>query len=180
MCALYIIVPYVLVWCVYFLLHERICFAHSYLSCFVLECIDVEHPFPYTLDLQMVLVRQTQNLASATWTIYHSGELVSSGGICLGPATNNVAEYHVMIRLLTEDASLGISHIIVNLDSQLMVRQLNHIYSICNPTLLHLYLRVHHLERSFAYIEYQHISREFNVITDSLANYMLYWHLAHR
>jgi ribonuclease HI len=124
--------------------------------------------------------RHTQNLASATWTIYHSGELVSSGGICLGPATNNVAEYHVIIGLLTEAHSLNISQIIISLDSQLVVCQLNHIYVIHNPILLRLYLRVRHLERYFSYIEYQHISRELNVITDSLANYMLDWHLTHR
>jgi hypothetical protein len=49
-----------------------------------------------------------------------------------------------MIRILSEDASLCITHIIVNLESQLMVCHFNRIYSICNPTLLCLYLRVHH------------------------------------
>jgi ribonuclease HI len=98
--------------------------------------------------------RHTQNLGSATWTIYHFGELVNSGGICLGHATNNVSEYHAIIRLLIEVASLNISQIIVSLDSQLVVCQLNHVYDVHNPVLLRLYLRVRRLERYFYYIEY--------------------------
>ena len=43
----------------------------------------------------------TCNLASATWVIYSpSGQLVASGGACLGPASNNVVEYRVVIELL--------------------------------------------------------------------------------
>jgi hypothetical protein len=48
--------------------------------------------------------------------------------------------------LLTQASSLGISRIIVNLDSQLVVYQLNHIYAIRNPILLHLHLQVRRLE----------------------------------
>jgi ribonuclease HI len=101
--------------------------------------------------------RHTQNIASVAWVIYQFDEVVSSGGICLGPMTNNMAEYHGVIRLLTQASSLGISRIIVNLDSQLVVYQLNHIYAIRNPILLRLHLQVFRLERIFDYIEYRHI-----------------------
>ena len=74
-------------------------------------------------------------------------ELLSSGGVYLGPATNNVAEYHAIIELLIEAISLGVTQLITNLDSQLVLYQLNHIYSIRDPTLHRLYLRVHSLER---------------------------------
>jgi ribonuclease HI len=97
--------------------------------------------------------------------------------MCLGPATNNVVEYHVVIGLLTEASSIGISFFIVYLDSQLVVCQLNHVYSIRDPSLLRLYLRIRRLERFFDYIEYRHIPRELNVVTDSLANYVINWHL---
>ena len=90
--------------------------------------------------------RHTQNIALATWVIYQFNEVVSLGGICLGPATNNMEEYHVVIRLLTQDSSLGISRIIIYLDSQLVVHQLNRIYAICSPILLRLHLQVRHLE----------------------------------
>ena len=43
----------------------------------------------------------TCNLASTTWVIYSpSGQLVAAGGACLGPASNNVAEYRAVIELL--------------------------------------------------------------------------------
>jgi ribonuclease HI len=90
--------------------------------------------------------QHTRNIASAAWVIYQFDEVVSSGGICLGPATNNMEEYHSIIGILTQSSSLGISRIIVNLDSQLMVYQLNRIYAIRNPILLHLHLQVHRLE----------------------------------
>jgi hypothetical protein len=43
----------------------------------------------------------TGNLASASWVVYSpEGLLVSSGGVCLGPSMNNVAEYSGIIELL--------------------------------------------------------------------------------
>jgi ribonuclease HI len=108
--------------------------------------------------------QHTQSIASAAWVIYHSGELVSSGGIFLRSTTNNMAEYHVVIRLLTEASSLGITHLIINLDSQLMVCQLNRDYIVHNPVLLCLHLRVRHLERSFEFLQYIHTERtQYNI-----------------
>jgi ribonuclease HI len=90
--------------------------------------------------------RHTRNIASTTWVICQFDEVVSSRGICLGPTTNNMVEYHAVIGLLTQASSLGISCIIVDLESQLVVYQLNRIYAIRNPILLHLHLQVHRLE----------------------------------
>jgi ribonuclease HI len=53
-----------------------------------------------------------------------------------------MAEYHVVIGLLTQASSLGISRIIIYLDSQLVVRQLNRIYAIRSRILLRLHLQV--------------------------------------
>ena len=78
------------------------------------------------------------------------------------------------------EASLrGISNLVVRLDSQLIVIKLTNHYHVRNPTLLHNYLRVRLLERQFEIITYEHIHREFNVVVDSLANYVLDWHLSH-
>ena len=90
----------------------------------------------------------TWNLASAAWVVYPpTDDLLSLGGVYLGPATNNVAEYCAVIGLLTKAISLGVTQLIANLDSQLVVYQLNRIYSIRDPTLHRLYLRVHSLEK---------------------------------
>ena len=63
--------------------------------------------------------RHTCNLASAAWVIYSpSRQLVASGGVCLGPTSNNVAEYRAIIELLWDALSRGITQLEVRLDSQ--------------------------------------------------------------
>jgi len=124
--------------------------------------------------------RHTRNIASTTWVIYlPSGQLLSSGGSCLGPTTNNLAEYSAVIELLIDTICHGIDHLIVKLDSQLVVSQLNGIYSIRNPMLLQKYLRIKLLEHHFQFITYEHIPRHLNHVSDALTNYVLYWHLRH-
>jgi hypothetical protein len=80
---------------------------------------------------------------------------------------------------LTDAVSLGIHHIIVRLDLQLVVLQLSNVYSIQSPTLLRVYLRIRLLERHFDYIKYQHIPRCRNTLKDALTNYLLDKHLRH-
>ena len=124
--------------------------------------------------------RHTRNLASAAWVVYSpSGELTISGARCLGSATNNIAKYQATIGFMTETLSSGITHLIVHLDSQLAVSQLNGTYFIRDPSLLRLFRRVRLLERSFTYIYYRYIPRQFNTVADSLANFMLDWYLSH-
>ena len=53
------------------------------------------------------------------------GDLVSLGGTCLGPSTNNLAEYHAAIGFLMESLSNDVRENKVYLDSDLVVHQLN-------------------------------------------------------
>ena len=116
----------------------------------------------------------TSNFASTTWVLYSPAyDLVSSWVVCIGPATNNITEYRAVTGLLTEAASQDVCNLVVLMDSQLVVFHLNHVYTIRNPMLLHLFKRVHLLERSFETITYRNIPREHNVVADSLANYIL-------
>ena len=73
--------------------------------------------------------------------------------------------------------TLDIRALVVNLDSQLVVLQLNGRYSIRNPHILRLYLCVRLLERHFDYITYQHIPRRMNTLTNTVANIVLDRHL---
>jgi hypothetical protein len=58
--------------------------------------------------------RSTRNLASPVWEIYApTNELISLRGVCLGRATNNIAEYSIVIELLVDAISLGIRHLVV-------------------------------------------------------------------
>ena len=81
--------------------------------------------------------RHTQNLASASWAIYTpTGQVLSLGGVCLRPSSNNVAEYSVVIELLRDVISHGVHFLEVRLDSQLVVSHLNGLYHIRDLTLL--------------------------------------------
>ena len=121
----------------------------------------------------------TLNLASTTWVLYSPAyELVSLGAVCIGPTTNNIAEYRAVICLLTEVSSQDVHNLVVLMEST-CVCHLNHVYTIRNLVLLCLFWRVCLLERSFETITYRHIPREHNVVADSLANYILDWHIDH-
>ena len=122
----------------------------------------------------------TLNFASTAWLPYSPNhDLISSGVVCIGPTTNNITEYQEVISLLTKAASRGIHDLVVFMDSQLVVCHLNHVYTIRNTVLLHLFWRARLLKRSFECIAYRHIPRSDNTIVDSLANYILDWYIAH-
>ena len=85
----------------------------------------------------------TQHSASAAWVIYNpTGQVLSLGGVSLQPASNNVAEYSVIIDLLHDAISHGVHSLEVRLDSQLVISQLNGLYRIRDSTLLRRFLRV--------------------------------------
>ena len=64
----------------------------------------------------------TWRLASAAWVIFTpQGQLLSSGGICLGNTTNNIVEYNAVIEFLRDTLSFGISRLWVYLDVQLVM-----------------------------------------------------------
>ena len=124
--------------------------------------------------------RHTLNLASATWVPYSPAyDFINSRAVCIGPTTNNIAEYWEVIGLLIEAASQYVRNLVVLMDSQLVVCHLNHVYTIRNPLLLYLFRRVCLLERSFEAITYRHIPREDNAVSNSLENYILDWYIAH-
>ena len=66
--------------------------------------------------------RHTQNSSSTAWVIYTpTGQVLSSGGVCLRPSSNNVVEYSAIIELLRDAISHGVLSLEVHLDSQLIV-----------------------------------------------------------
>ena len=116
----------------------------------------------------------TRNISSMAWDIYAPhGDLIDLQGIFLGQTTNNIVEYSAVIELLSGAISLDIQKMVVNLDSQLVVLQLNGKYSVRNPHILRMYLRIHLLETNFDYITYHHIPRHMNTLIDALANCVL-------
>ena len=107
--------------------------------------------------------RHTQHSSSVAWVIYTPmGQVLSSGGICLQPSSNNVAEYSVIIELLRDAISHGILSLEVCLDSELVVSQLNGLYHVRDSTFLRRFLHVGLLERKFDNITYIHVPRIYN------------------
>jgi ribonuclease HI len=138
-------------------------------------------PLAYHIGYANGASRWTQNLPSATWALYSpSHELLQSNEICLGSATNNQAEYTTVIGLLVEASHRHIHHLIVLLDSHLVVLQLNNVYHVRDPCLFRKYLQVRLLSQHFDSITFRHIPRQFNQIVDNMANQVLYWHLSHQ
>ena len=107
--------------------------------------------------------RWTQDLTSAAWALYTpSHEMLHSSGICLGPTTNNQAEYTVVIGLLANAQRHHIHHLSVFLDSQLVVLQLNNVYRVRDPCLFRKYLQVRLLSQHIDSITFTHIPRQLN------------------
>ena len=53
--------------------------------------------------------RHTQHSVSVAWVIYTAmGQVLSSGGVCLWPSSNNVVEYSVIIELLWDSILHGV------------------------------------------------------------------------
>ena len=75
--------------------------------------------------------RHTRNLASAAWVLHHpSGQLLVSRGVCIGPASSNIAEYTAVVNLLSKAIYLGVDSLVFFLDSQLVVSHLNNTYHV--------------------------------------------------
>ena len=161
----------------------------DYCKCFGLVCfVSVFPAYWVLLIVQMFITpyvgfadgtsRITKNLSSVAWVIYNPAvELIELQGIFRGQTTNNVVEYSGGLELLIEAINLGICTLLINLDSQLVVLQLNGHYLVRNPYIPRLYLRIRLLERHFDFITYQHIPKRMNALNDTVANIVLDKHL---
>jgi ribonuclease HI len=87
----------------------------------------------------------------------------------IGLATNNIAEYKALIAALKKAISLNVEDVIINLDSELIVRQINGTYRVKNKGLLPLFAEVMHLLNKFKCYNIYHIPREENKKADMLA-----------
>ncbi len=97
-------------------------------------------------------------------------KIVKKFGKYLGKKTNNEAEYEAVIRALLFARELEATTVEFNLDSELIVRQLNHIYRVRDKRMLEFVLRIRSLETNFKKVTYRHIPREQNKFADQLVN----------
>jgi ribonuclease HI len=94
----------------------------------------------------------------------------------IGHATNNEAEYKALLFALqkvkslfgkTKTRSLSLECF---LDSELVVKQLNHEYKINGENIQKIFLQIWNLSIDFGDVKYAHIPREKNSEADRLAN----------
>ncbi|HEY1198986.1 MAG TPA: ribonuclease HI [Thermoplasmata archaeon] len=85
-------------------------------------------------------------------------------------STNNVAEYVGAIRALEQLRSIGYSdEVVVEGDSQLVVRQMNGEYEVRAEHLKAYHDRLGQLVRSFRKVEFRWVPREENTVADALS-----------
>jgi len=97
----------------------------------------------------------------------------------IGYATNNEAEYKALlfalqkVKLLygkTKTKSLSIECF---LDSELVVKQMNHEYKLNDENIQKFFLQIWNLSIDFGKVKYTHVPREKNTEADRLANLAL-------
>lgn len=97
-------------------------------------------------------------------------------GEYLGTKTNNEAEYAAIVAGLKKIKSLigkekaKQTAVECRMDSELAMKQLNHIYKIENERLQPLFFQVWNLMLDFSSVEFVHVRRELNTLADAEAN----------
>lgn len=88
----------------------------------------------------------------------------------IGEATNNIAEYNALLYGLEEALILRADQIKINLDSELVAKQLGGEYRVKDENLMPLFERAVNMLKSFKNFEINHIVREKNKEADKLVN----------
>lgn len=97
-------------------------------------------------------------------------------GQCIGVKTNNEAEYMALIlglkKIKQELGNSQAKNFFVRcfLDSELVVRQINHEYRLKEKHIQEFFIEIWNLMLDFGKVEFVHIPREKNKIADALVN----------
>lgn len=99
-----------------------------------------------------------------------AGELVYEASQYIGPSTNNEAEYKALLHGLQVVKQKEFDEVSCNLDSELVVKQLNGQYKVKNENLKILFDEIKKLQLEMPNITFTHIPREKNKLADKLVN----------
>jgi len=95
---------------------------------------------------------------------------VSAGGWYIGRATNNQAEYHALVWGLENALARNVRMLSVELDSELVARQLNGQYKVRSAQIRPLFELARRYLAGFHSVSVSHIPRGLNSESDRLAN----------
>ena len=104
------------------------------------------------------------------------GEIILKTSKYLGETTNNVAEYEALVLALQKAKGIFKAQKIKDknlecyLDSELVVKQLNHEYKIKDENMQKLFIKVWNLTLDFDDVKFIHIPREENKLADEMVN----------
>lgn len=97
-------------------------------------------------------------------------------GEYIGEKTNNEAEYEALIfglkklKQLLGKGKTKSAEIVCYLDSELVVKQLDHEYKLSEEHIQKLFVQIWNLMLDFGKVTFHHIPREKNKIADALVN----------
>jgi len=95
---------------------------------------------------------------------------------CIGNRTNNEAEYEALIfglkkiKQVIGKGKIKSAEIECYLDSELVVKQLNHEYKLSDKKIQEFFIEIWNLMIEFGKISFNHIPREKNKVADALVN----------
>lgn len=102
-----------------------------------------------------------------------AGGVVHAAGQTIGETTNNVAEYRSLIYALQVALALDPSEVLVQMDSELVVKQMKGEYKVREEHLARLHAQAQSAAEMLRKVRYQHVRRELNAEADALANQAL-------
>ncbi len=99
-----------------------------------------------------------------------AGRDVEARGQCIGPATNNVAEYRALLAGLEAAGRAGADPLLVCMDSELVVRQMTGEYRVKNAGLKPLHAQARRALATLGRVRFTAVRREANERADALVN----------
>jgi ribonuclease HI len=139
----------------------------------VTETTDISHAIVYSDGGS----RGNPGPSAAGFVVMNDQEhVLHEGGMYLGIATNNIAEYHGVRLGLEKALSMGVRTVDFRIDSLLVVNQMNGIYQIKNRELWPIHERIKELAAQFEKVAFSHVRREFNQLADGMVNKILNAH----
>jgi len=99
-----------------------------------------------------------------------AGETVCEVSEFIGRNTNNVAEWTALLRIMEKALELGFTELEVNMDSELVVKQMHGEYRVKHEGLIPLFTRSRSLSVRFKHFSINHVRRAGNSEADKLAN----------
>lgn len=114
--------------------------------------------------------------SASAYVIYNKHkEILESGGSYIGITSNNQAEYNgVLLALKAVSKFAGAEDsILFNMDSQMIVNQMNGLYKIKNRDLWPINQQIRELMQNFKAVRFLHVPREHNTAADAKVNEIL-------